>query len=94
VLKENSTQVLKPANFPHFQCREGLKRQHTFVAYSKRARGKNHGTHCEGLKSPGLVVPGQRQIVVLTEKGLLQASCECYQLARKRIAFHLPKTYQ
>jgi len=46
------------------------------------------------FEKAGLVAPGQRQIVVLTEKGLLQASCECYQLVRKRIAFHLPKTYQ
>jgi hypothetical protein len=26
-------------------------------------------------------------------QGLVAASCECYQLVRARIAFHLPKTY-
>ena len=46
------------------------------------------------FEKAGLVAPGQRQIVVLNRKGLVQASCECYQLVRKRIAFHLPKTYQ
>ena len=46
------------------------------------------------FEKAGLVAPGQRQIVVLDRKALLQASCECYQLVRKRIAFHLPKTYQ
>ena len=45
------------------------------------------------FEKAGLVAPGQRQIVVLDRKALLQASCECYQLVRKRIAFHLPKTY-
>ena len=46
------------------------------------------------FEKAGLVAPGQRQIVVLNRKDLLQTSCECYQLVRKRIAFHLPKTYQ
>ena len=46
------------------------------------------------FEKAGLVAPGQRQIVVLDRKGLLKASCECYQLVRKRIAFHLPKAYQ
>jgi CRP-like cAMP-binding protein len=46
------------------------------------------------LEKAGLVAPGQRQIVVLDREGLLKASCECYQLVRKRIAFRLPKTYQ
>jgi CRP-like cAMP-binding protein len=45
------------------------------------------------FEKAGLVAPGQREIVVLNRKALLQASCECYQLVRKRIAFHLPKTY-
>ena len=46
------------------------------------------------FEKAGLVASGQRQIVVLDRKALVQASCECYQLVRKRIAFHLPKTYQ
>src|SRR6185437_12214942 len=44
------------------------------------------------FEKAGLVAPGQRQIVVLNRKALLQASCECYQLVRERIAFHLPNT--
>ena len=46
------------------------------------------------FEKAGLVAPGQRQIVVLDREGLLKASCECYQLVRKRIAFRLPKTYR
>ena len=46
------------------------------------------------FEKAGLIAPGQRQIVVLDRQGLLKVSCECYQLVRKRIAFHLPKTYQ
>ena len=46
------------------------------------------------FEKAGLVASAQRQIVVLDRKALVQASCECYQLVRKRIAFHLPKTYQ
>jgi CRP-like cAMP-binding protein len=46
------------------------------------------------FEKAGLISPGQRQIAVLDRQGLLRASCECYQLARKRTAFHLPKTYQ
>jgi CRP-like cAMP-binding protein len=45
------------------------------------------------FEKAGLIAPGQRQIAVLDRRGLLQASCECYQLVRRRIAFHLPKTY-
>jgi CRP-like cAMP-binding protein len=45
------------------------------------------------FEKAGLISPGQRQIAVLDRQLLLRASCECYQLARKRTAFHLPKTY-
>ena len=46
------------------------------------------------FEKAGLVAPGQRQIVVLDRRGLMRASCECYQLVRKRIASRLPKTYE
>ena len=46
------------------------------------------------FEKAGLIAPGQRQIAVLDRQGLLQASCECYQMVRRRIAFHLPKTYR
>jgi CRP-like cAMP-binding protein len=45
------------------------------------------------LEGAGLIVRGRRQVTILHRPGLLAASCECYQLVRARIAFHLPKTY-
>ncbi len=45
------------------------------------------------LERAGLVERGRRQITILDRQGLTEASCECYQLVRARIAFHLPKTY-
>src|SRR5580693_2219280 len=45
------------------------------------------------LERAGLIERGQRQVTILDRKGLTKASCECYQLVRKRLAFHLPKTF-
>jgi CRP-like cAMP-binding protein len=45
------------------------------------------------LERAGLIKRGQRQVTILDRKGLAEASCECYQLVRARVAFHLPKTY-
>ena len=45
------------------------------------------------LESAGLIERGRRQVTILDRQGLVAASCECYQLVRSRIAFHLPKTY-
>ena len=42
----------------------------------------------------GLIEGGRRQVTILDRRGLMQASCECYQLVRTRVAFHLPKTYE
>jgi CRP-like cAMP-binding protein len=42
----------------------------------------------------GLIAHGRRQVTILDRRGLTAASCECYQLVRARLAFHLPKTYQ
>jgi CRP-like cAMP-binding protein len=42
----------------------------------------------------GLIEPGRSQVTILDRPGLTQASCECYQLVRTRLAFHLPKTYE
>src|SRR6202041_3061409 len=42
----------------------------------------------------GLIERGRRQVTILDRQGLTKASCECYQLVRSRLAFHLPKTYQ
>src|SRR5580658_2262580 len=45
------------------------------------------------LERAGLIERGRRQITFLDRPGLIAASCECYQLVRARISFHLPKTY-
>ena len=45
------------------------------------------------LERAGLIERGRRQVTVLDRPGLTKASCECYQLVRTRVAFHLPKTY-
>lgn len=45
------------------------------------------------LERVGLIEQGRRQVTILDRQGLKKASCECYQLVRERIAFHLPKTY-
>ena len=36
---------------------------------------------------------GRQQVTILDWQGLIEASCECYQLVRERVAFHLPRTY-
>jgi CRP-like cAMP-binding protein len=41
----------------------------------------------------GLIEGGRRQVTILDRGGLTKKSCECYQLVRARIAFHLPNTY-
>jgi CRP-like cAMP-binding protein len=45
------------------------------------------------LERGGLIEGGRQQVTILDRQGLTQASCECYQLVRARLAFHLPKTY-
>jgi CRP-like cAMP-binding protein len=45
------------------------------------------------LERAGLIEGGRRQVTILDRRGLTAASCECYQLVRARLAFHLPKTY-
>jgi CRP-like cAMP-binding protein len=45
------------------------------------------------LEGAGLIARGRRQVTILDRQGLTKASCECYQLVRTRVAFHLPKTY-
>jgi CRP-like cAMP-binding protein len=47
----------------------------------------------EELERAGLIERGRRQVTILDRQGLMGASCECYQLVRARVAFHLPKTY-
>src|ERR1700737_1267990 len=45
------------------------------------------------LEHAGLIERGLRQVTILDRPGLTKVSCECYQLVRARLAFHLPKTY-
>jgi CRP-like cAMP-binding protein len=45
------------------------------------------------LERAGVIGHGRRLITIRDRPGLLEASCECYQLVRSRVAFHLPKTY-
>src|SRR5438045_3416666 len=45
------------------------------------------------LERAGLIERGRRQLTIIDRQGLIKASCECYQVARERVAFHLPKTY-
>ena len=46
------------------------------------------------LERTGLIEGGRRQVTILDPQGLTEASCECYQLVRTRLAFRLPKTYE
>ena len=45
------------------------------------------------LERAGLIERGRQQVTILDRPGLMAASCECYQLVRERVAFHLPKSY-
>ncbi len=45
------------------------------------------------LENAGLIERGRREVTILDRQGLVEASCECYQLVRSRLAYHLPKTY-
>ena len=45
------------------------------------------------LERAGLIARGRRQVTILDRQRLVAESCECYQLARTRIASYLPKTY-
>src|ERR1700683_939493 len=44
------------------------------------------------MERAGLIERGRRQVTILDRQGLTIESCECYQLLRSRLAFHLPKT--
>jgi CRP-like cAMP-binding protein len=45
------------------------------------------------LERAGLIESRRGQVTILDRPGLTAASCECYQLVRGRLVFHLPKTY-
>ena len=45
------------------------------------------------LEHAGLIERGRRQVTIFDRQGLIKELCECYQLVRMRLAFHLPKTF-
>jgi CRP-like cAMP-binding protein len=45
------------------------------------------------LQHDGLIECRRGQVTILDRDGLMGASCECYQVVRARIAYHLPKTF-
>jgi CRP-like cAMP-binding protein len=45
------------------------------------------------LERAGSIERGRREVTIRDRQGLIVESCECYQLVRTRLAFHLPKTY-
>jgi CRP-like cAMP-binding protein len=45
------------------------------------------------LERARLIARGRGQVTILNRHGLTEASCECYQLVRRRVTTHLPKTY-
>jgi len=45
------------------------------------------------LECAGAIEHGRRQVRIVDRRRLVEESCECYQLVRARVAFHLPKTY-
>jgi CRP-like cAMP-binding protein len=45
------------------------------------------------LERAGAIEHGRRQVRIVDRQRLIEESCECYQLVRARVAFHLPKTY-
>ena len=45
------------------------------------------------LERAGLIERGRRQVTIIDRKGLIAASCECYELVRARTTHHLPQTY-
>ena len=45
------------------------------------------------LERAGSIERGSRQVTILDRQSLIEESCECYQLVRTRVTFHLPKTY-
>jgi CRP-like cAMP-binding protein len=45
------------------------------------------------LERAGVIARGRGQVTIRDRQRLTKASCECYQLVRTRVAFHLPRTY-
>jgi CRP-like cAMP-binding protein len=72
---------------------EALPITHSLLAEMLGVQRPTITNSARELERAGLIARGRRQVTVLDRQGLIRASCECYQLVRARVAFHLPKTY-
>jgi CRP-like cAMP-binding protein len=45
------------------------------------------------LESKGLIKRGRRQLTIVSRGGLIEESCQCYQMVRKGFSSRLPQTY-
>jgi CRP-like cAMP-binding protein len=45
------------------------------------------------LERAGVIKASRGHVTIRDRPGLIEASCECYELVRMRVAFHLPKTF-
>ena len=45
------------------------------------------------LERVGVIEASRGHVTIRDRPGLIEASCECYELVRMRVAFHLPKTF-
>jgi CRP-like cAMP-binding protein len=66
---------------------------HDLLAEMLGARRPSVTHAAEELERAGLIERGRRQVTIRNRERLKKASCECYQLVRERIAFHLPRTF-
>jgi DNA-binding Lrp family transcriptional regulator len=45
------------------------------------------------LERAGVIKGSRGHVTIRDRPGLMEQSCECYELVRTRLAHHLPKTY-
>jgi CRP-like cAMP-binding protein len=45
------------------------------------------------LESKGFIKRGRRQLTIVSRRGLIEESCQCYQMVRKGFSSRLPQTY-
>jgi CRP-like cAMP-binding protein len=45
------------------------------------------------LESKGFIRRGRRQLTIVSRRGLIEESCQCYQMVRKGFSTRLPETY-
>jgi CRP-like cAMP-binding protein len=72
---------------------DALQITHSLLAEMLGVQRPSISIAAQELERAGLIERRRRQVTILDRQGLTKASCECYQLVKKRIAFHLPKTY-